>query len=151
MIIHWNHSPTPLPSWKDVQLSNCHYCKKKKKHTFENQPCHPFGSHVDHYSNHLSGSIAFLWLFLLQQDQQLPDGMDWAAWWHARAVCDHSEDPRNWLHWDKKMHFIWLLMYLAREFKLRTIFLSLPRKMGSPFFEVMQATRRSSGLHEWQR
>ena len=43
-----------------------------------------------------------------------------------------------------KMHFIWVSMYLTLKQYLRTLFLRLLLKTGTPFYMVIRATRRSS-------
>ena len=52
-----------------------------------------------------------------------------------------------WTWWRfKKMHFIWVSMYLAQKCYLGSLFLRLLTETGPPFFVVIRATRRSSRL-----
>ena len=44
----------------------------------------------------------------------------------------------------EQMHFIWVSMYLTLKQYLRTLFLRLLLKTGTPFYVVIRATRRSS-------
>ena len=47
---------------------------------------------------------------------------------------------------EKKMHFIWVSMYLARKCWFGTLFLRLLLGTGPPFYVVIRATRRSTRL-----
>ena len=52
-----------------------------------------------------------------------------------------------WTWWRfKKMHFIWVSMYLAQKCYLGSLFLRLLTETETPFFVVIRATRRSSRL-----
>ena len=51
----------------------------------------------------------------------------------------------------KKGNFIWVSMYLAWKYELRTLFLRLLLERGPPFYVVIQATGRSTHLQGKQR